>query len=140
MELIIDSNIVFSALLKKENNCKRIIFSDNFEIYSCNFLFVEIFKHKNKIQLLSELSEEEILIQIDKILSRVNFVNDNLISTNIYYQAFILCKDYDPSDTPFIALLLFLNVPLLTGDKVIYEPLKQKNFNILAVKDIINLI
>lgn len=33
MKLIIDINIVFSALLKKENIIKKIIFSDSFEFY-----------------------------------------------------------------------------------------------------------
>jgi len=41
--IVVDTNLVFSALLAKESAITDIIFDNNFIIYSPNFLFVEIF-------------------------------------------------------------------------------------------------
>jgi len=139
MKIIVDTNIIFSALLSKENDSKYFLTSTNHEIFSCNFLFVEIFKHRDKIQELSKLSERDLLLQMDKVLSRINFVNNDAIPTNFYYTAFNLCKNIDENDTPFIALTLFLNGYFMTGDKVIYNGLQDKDIKLISLKEAIKI-
>jgi predicted nucleic acid-binding protein len=103
--------------------------------YSCNFLFVEIFKHKDKIKSISKLSEDEILAQLGNIVSRIHFINEEVIPREIFNRAYSLCKDTDENDTPFIALSIFLDAFFLTGDKKIAKTLKKKGFtNILSLK------
>ena len=128
-KVIIDTNILFSVLLSKENRYKFILFSKNIEFYTCNFLFVEIFKHKNKIQNISKLNEDEILCQLKTILSKITFIKEELIPQEIFNKAYFLTKDIDEKDTPFVALSIFLNGLLLTGDKKLKNHLKQKGFN-----------
>ena len=50
MKIVIDSNILFSALLKADAKLAEIILNPSFRIesYSCYFLYIELFKHKEK--------------------------------------------------------------------------------------------
>ncbi|MBI4680803.1 MAG: hypothetical protein HY753_06290 [Nitrospirae bacterium] len=43
MKIVIDSNILFSALLSHDNRFKTLLYLSDYTFYSCNFLFVEIF-------------------------------------------------------------------------------------------------
>lgn len=117
MKRVIDTNIIFSALLKKESIIKKFILEPTNELYTCNFLFVEIFKYKEKIEKFSDLDVNDILAAMRIIFSRIHFVNEEMIPPQIYQKAFTLCSNVDEKDTPFLALSLFLDTPLLTGDK-----------------------
>jgi len=135
MKLVIDSNIVFSALLSPDNRFKTLLYFSNHTFYTCNFLFGEIFKYKDRIKTISKLSEDEILMQLGNIVSKIHFVNENLIPKEIFNQAYALCKDVDDKDTPFIALSIFLDAHFLTGDKKLANELKKKGFDkIISIK------
>jgi predicted nucleic acid-binding protein len=136
MKIVVDSNIVFSALLSKDNVQKLILTNNSFQIFSCNFLFVEIFKHKSKIENLSRLDETSILEQLELIMRYVNFKSENIIPASFFKQAFNLCKDVDPKDTPFVALSLVLDCKLLTSDKKLFNHLKKHNFQVINIQDI----
>jgi len=45
MKLVLDSNIIFSALIKKSKT-RDIILSDFFELYAPEYIFNEIIKHE----------------------------------------------------------------------------------------------
>ena len=137
MKIVLDSNIVFSALLSSDNKFKYLIYNKQFNLFSCNFLFVEIFKHKVKIESISKLKEDELLSQFANILSRIQFIPEKLIPREIFNKAYRICKDIDEVDTPFIALTMFLNAKFLTGDKKLIKALKKKEFReVLTVSDI----
>lgn len=136
MKLIADSNIIYSALLSNDNICQFIIFTESIEFFSPNFMVLEIFKHKEKIKLNSRLSEDEIITQYERILSRITFVKEEVIPTSCYFDAYKLCKDLDKNDIPFVALTIFLNGTLLTSDKIIYNGLKAQNFKIMSIQDL----
>jgi len=137
VKIVIDTNIVFSALLSKNNQFRRVIYNQSLEIFTCNFLFIEIFKNKDKLLKITSLTENELLKQLSNIFSKIKFMHEEIIPKEIYKKAFNLCKDIDETDTPFIALSLFLNIPLLTGDKKLKIGLKGKGFkNIISVDDL----
>ncbi len=141
MKIIVDSNIVFSAMLNPKNNFYRLFQKDRYDFYTCNFLFIEIFKYKERISKFSKLKDEEILNQLGYILSKISFVNENIIPENTFIKAKELCNNIDEKDTPFVALDLFLNGTLLTGDKKLINGLKDKGFiNVIELKDILNMI
>lgn len=135
MKLVIDSNILFSALLSSDNRFRTLLYLSKHTFYSCNFLFVEIFKHKDKIKTVSKLSDNEILTQLGNIVSKIHFINEDTIPREIFSKAYSLCKDTDENDTPFIALSIFLDACFLTGDKKLVKALKKKGFtNVLSLK------
>jgi len=47
MELVIDANILMSALIKTEGFTFDLIFNDRIKLYSIDKLLVEIEKHKS---------------------------------------------------------------------------------------------
>ena len=129
-KIVVDSNILFSAFLKTSSKIRDVIFSSDYEFYSCNFAIVEIFKHKEKIIKYSKLEEQDLLKEIHGILKNINFVNDKLISEQNLYSALKLCKDIDIKDFSFLALAFELNALLWTGDKELIKGLTQKDINI----------
>ncbi|MFD2570125.1 PIN domain-containing protein [Spirosoma soli] len=58
-----------------------------------------------------------------------------LITTQNYYQAFLLCKDIDQKDTAYVALALQLNIPLLTRDKPFAHGLRLRGFTNIVTLD-----
>jgi predicted nucleic acid-binding protein len=104
-------------------------------------MFIEIFKYKEKILKQSKLENDELLLQLQNILTRIKFINENHIPRNIFNKAYKICKAIDEKDTPFVALSLFLNGTILTGDKKLIKGLKDSGFtNVMELKDILNML
>ncbi len=74
-------------------------------------------------------TEEEVYGFIGKILKRIHFVNEDLISEENYLRAYTLCKEIDENDTPFVALALEINGCLFSGDEKLKKALKNKGFD-----------
>ncbi len=71
------------------------------------------------------------------IFSKIRFIPEEFIPLSIFKEAYRLCKDIDESDTPFVALALFLGAKLLTGDKRLAKGLRNENFDkILTINEI----
>lgn len=116
-------------LLRDNTKHRKILFdSDDYIFYAPKLLFSEIFTHKEKIVQSSKLSEDEILSFLQKIMSRITFIGDDLISNENINQAYNLCKNIDLNDTIFVALTLELDGLLWTGDKKLKNGLKNKGF------------
>ncbi|MBE0425847.1 MAG: hypothetical protein IBX72_04265 [Nitrospirae bacterium] len=49
MKVVVDTNILFSAFLSENSQYRDLLFDEKYEFYSPNFVFLEIFKHKEKI-------------------------------------------------------------------------------------------
>ena len=48
-KVVVDTNILFSALLHAPNTFANIIFEENIAFYTPHFVIVELFKHKERI-------------------------------------------------------------------------------------------
>lgn len=127
--VVIDTNLVFSALIPKASQIRDILFESNINFYSPNILISEIFKHKNKLPKSSKLTESEFDIYFNGIIERIKFIPTDFIGLDSRQKAYDLCFDVDIKDTPFIALSIDLAIPFWTGDKKLKDGLKQKGFN-----------
>ena len=127
--VIVDTNIVFSALLKSRSSFMDFLLTAPKKFYISELLIIEIFKHKEKIVEYSELSEQEIAKFYYLLLSKVHIFKEEVISIGNWRAAHDLCKDVDEADTPFVALTFELDGLLWTGDKILKEGLKQKGFD-----------
>jgi len=126
--VIVDTNILISALLKEDNSFLRLILAGDYRCFICELTVVELFKHKEKIVKASHLPEDEILKYYYNIVKRLNLFKEELIDNVNWKKAYDLCKDIDENDTPIVALTLELGGKLLTGDKKLKEHLKLKGF------------
>ncbi len=128
-KIVIDSNIVFSSLISPNSKIRRTLLLGNFDFYCPNFLSFEIFKYKEKLLAGKNATSEDLHNCYEKILHRVKFVNEGLISIENILEAHYLCKDIDPKDTPFVALSFELDCRIWSKDEALINGLKAKGFD-----------
>jgi len=115
--VIVDANIAFKALVSQRGDLRdRLDPSASERFYTPGYLFVELFKHKNRLAHATGLAEPELLEAMQTLVSRLQFVNESNISLGIWMEAHRLCKDVDEQDTPYIALTLHLDGRMWTDD------------------------
>ena len=115
--VIVDANILFSALLRQDSSFSATILGTDHQFFICEAIIAELFKHKEKIVRLSKLSDEDVVHLFYILLKRVSVFKEVLIEPSIRRRAYDLCKNIDEADTPHVALTLHLNGLLWTGDK-----------------------
>ena len=99
------------------------------KFFTPKFVFIELFKHKGKILKCSSLSEEELLEALEIVLDQVEFISLKEIDKQSLQRAYEL-SIIDLLDAPFVALSLFLDARLWTGDKKLCKCLEDKGCNI----------
>lgn len=74
------------------------------------------------------------------MLTKLTFINEELIPQDDWEKAEILVADIDLDDSDFVALAKYLKGILWTGDKPLYDGLKAKRFRtIYNTQDMIKL-
>ncbi|MFY8186771.1 MAG: PIN domain-containing protein [Flavobacterium sp.] len=128
MNLVIDTNIVFSAILNPNSNIGDLLlnFQNKVSFYAPEFLLVEIEKYTSKIEKISNQTPEEIEVIKSLVLSKITFISEELIFEENWKKAYNLTIDVDENDTPFVVLALQLNAKLWSGDKKLNKGLLLK--------------
>jgi predicted nucleic acid-binding protein len=131
MIIVVDTNIIFSAILNSQSNIGNILLNNGnfFTFYSVKYLKYEINNHIEKICKITKRNPEEIYELVEFIYDKIIFISDDLIPKSIKIKADALTCDVDFDDVMFIALSLHLNCSLWTGDKTLIEKLRKKGFN-----------
>ena len=128
MKVVVDTNILFSSLLSERSALRDILLERDYHFFAPNYLFVELFRYKDKIQRYGKLDEEELYEFLHAITERIQFIRLDFISIESRQQAYDFCKDVDVKDTVFVALCLELGAVLWTGDKKLKKHLSEKGF------------
>ena len=130
MRIIVDTNIVFSALLNSNSRIGRLLFDtrDKFRFYSCKYLQKEIHRHTDKIRQYSGLNNDDLSELIALVESRIFFLEEKLLPAAIISEAKELVKDVDFDDFAFVAIANHLDAWLWTGDKKLIAGLQQKGY------------
>ena len=126
--VVVDTNLIFSALIPKASKIREILFESNMIFYSPNFLITEIYTHKDKLLKCSKLTESEFYLYFNGLIERIKFIPTEFIGKDSRQKAYDLCKDIDVKDIPFIALAIDLGIPIWTGDKKLKDGLRLKGF------------
>jgi predicted nucleic acid-binding protein len=133
MDLVIDANILFAALIK-DSTTLDILFNENIHLFAPEFLLEEFYKHKDEILNKTKRSKEE-FEDIYDLLKKVI----TIIPSEEFYQylkdAEILISDKD--DISYLALALRLNIPIWSNDKKFKD---QKTIKVYSTADILKLI
>ena len=129
-KIIVYTNIIFSCLLNSKGTIGDLIFNSEkaFEFYSNNYMRFEIRKHWNKLKKISKLSDIELETAFEKMLTKLTFINEELIPQIHWEKSEALLSEIDLDDTDFVALTRYLKGGLWTGDKPLYEGLKATGF------------
>lgn len=129
-KIVVDTNIVFSAMLNTESNIGDLLMNSDeiFTFYSAQYLRQEIENHKDKLIEISKLSEEEIEESKYQIFNNILFIAEEQIPFKLWHQSANYVRDIDMDDITFVALSEYLEVDLWSGDKQLIEGLKSKGF------------
>lgn len=126
--IVVDTNIVFSALLRADTLIARIILRTNRTFFICESVLVELYRHKERILRFSQLSDDEIIIQLHQLLRRMQVYKEDSFPLHHVDAAADLCRNVDPADAPMVALALTLDAWLWTGDRKLRSALEPRGF------------
>jgi len=125
--VIVDTNVIFSALLNSNGKIGDLLFnpSKQFQFYSCSHMKLEIRKHWNKLKKISKLSDAQLEIAYEFLLSKIDFIDEQLIPDKTWIQSEKLAAAIDEDDVDFIALTKYLKGYLWGGDKELIRGLQK---------------
>jgi predicted nucleic acid-binding protein len=131
MRIVVDTNIVFSAILNTNSRIARIILQTRgrLNFYSTAQLSSEIEEHKAKIKRISNYSDYELDRIVTLIVNKIRFINIRLIPKESYEYAVALTKEIDIDDTEFVALTEHIKGTLWSGDKELQRGIRKKGWN-----------
>lgn len=104
-------------------------------IFTPDFAFEEIQNHQQTILGKTRLSADELKDFSVRLLQQVIVIPNLLVTTQSYYRAFGLCRTVDPDDTPYVALSIEFDYPLLTRDKPLTTGLRANGFTNVVLLD-----
>ena len=119
MKFVVDTNILFSILIGGRK--LRILFLENrsrLELYAPRRIAREAERLLPKAAMYIN-TEPRLVREIYNTLIKqyIHIVKDEEIPGEIKEEAKRLVAGVDPDDWPFVALAVFLSIPLWTGDK-----------------------
>ena len=131
MRLVVDSNIIFSALIR-DSISRRLLTHLDAKLYTINFSNQEIEKYKPEILKKAELNEAELEFLLSKLKDRLINIGEEIIALEME-QAYKIMKNIDPKDSPFLAAALAINGDIWSDDKH-FE--KQNKVKVWKTKDL----
>ncbi len=130
MKIVVDTNIVFSAILNTDGNIADLLTSGKpFDFYAPHFILTELAKHQQKLLKILQLDAIEQLDELRFLVTQnIKFISEFQISNKDWKVADELTKDVDSDDMIFVALTSYLEATLWTGDKKLRTGLKNKGY------------
>jgi predicted nucleic acid-binding protein len=128
MKIVVDSNVVFSAILNPSGKIGQLLIlsSKHFEFYAPILLKTELRRHKDKIIHLSKLSEVEFETLREEVFECIYFISEEQIPHPFWLNAASTVQEVDMDDIAFVALSEYIDAKLWTGDKRLLKALKEK--------------
>lgn len=131
VDLVIDANVVISALIAPKGKTLDLIFSDRFRLFAPKFLFEEIHKHEDEISDKSGLTLQEIDTVLTLVSVKIMIVQKEEF-TMFLDQAKLISPD--PDDEEYFALALRLDAAIWSQDKKLK---KQDTVKIFTTTDLL---
>lgn len=128
--VVVDANIAFKTLVGQRGDLRDRLGPASSAVFcSPRFLFVELFKHKNRLATATRLTEEELLEALHTLVSRLEFFNEANIPVGTWMEAYRLCRPVDEKDTSYVALALHLDGRLWTDDLALKKGLRAAGYD-----------
>lgn len=135
MLIVVDFNVVFSALIGKGKSLE--VFEANkifdiFEFIAPEYIFSEFDRKFGKLLSQTKLTREE-LTEAFSFIKR----NIKIIPSSEFLDKLPEAMELNLKDSPYLALALKLNCPILSGDKGLKE---QTKVRILSPSEVLTRI
>lgn len=131
MKFVIDSNVIFAALIRKSTT-RDIILSDVFDLCAPEQTFGEIAGYGKLIRDKAKLEEKDFLALLMLLQRHVHLVSNEKYRQDLPLAEEIM-KDVDVSDSPFLALAMTLNCSIWSNDKHFKKQRKVKAYGTEAL-------
>jgi predicted nucleic acid-binding protein len=130
MKIIVDANIVFSAILNTNSKIADLLLNSNgiFDFIAPDYLLSETKKYHKKISLISKMTLDEVQGVEIKVTKPISFLSGVHIPEFYWIKAEQLVLDIDSKDTPYVAFSMFFKSKIWSGDKVLSNGLILKGF------------
>ncbi len=117
LRLVLDTNIIISALINKKSTVRDILLTDKITFYLPELVLAELLKHQELLCKKSGLSKSEVFFTIFYLLSKVEIVKKEAFSENLEKARNIMEK-IDIKDSEFVALALSIeNDGIFSNDR-----------------------
>ena len=133
MELVIDANVLMSALVATAGKTYDLIFNERINLFSPEFLLEEFEEHKEEILEKSGLSESDFKLFLSLISSEIEFISKSEFKEFIPQAEKITP---DPNDTEYLALALKLKCSIWSNDKRLKN---QNKVNICSTGELLKM-
>lgn len=129
-KIVIDTNIVFSAFLNINSRIGQILINGSkyYDFFAPDYIRTELSEHKGEIIKIGKLNEDRYLELYVLIMRKIRILNHLIIPKSFYQKAYVLCKDIDIDDAPFIAINNYVRGQLWTGDRTLRDKLSVKGY------------
>ena len=123
-DFILDANVIMAMLIGGKSWHREILTETR--CYSVDFVYDEIDKYKDVIQVKAKLSGAGLRQFVFDLFGRITVVPVFVISDADWQYAVSVCTDIDPKDVAYVALSKATGFPLVTRDKPLYMGLRRK--------------
>lgn len=142
MRIIVDANIVFSAILNTNSKIADLLMNSKgiFDFVAPDFLLTETKKYHKKISSISKMTITEVQHVENNVSKPITFLSAIHIPESFWLKAEQLVFDVDPKDTPYVAFSMFLKSKIWSGDKVLRNGLIKKGFKkVITTEELFDL-
>lgn len=127
--IVVDTNILFSALLRAETGLAQVLFESIHDFFICETTLTELFRRKEKLVLRTRMDAEGLVHAYHLLLKQVQLYREAWIPAACWSEARELCAGVDSDDEPQVALTLALDGLLWSGGKALKTGLAAKGFD-----------
>lgn len=135
MDIVIDTNIIISSLLR-DGLTRKILLLSPFEMYTLSYAEKEIGANKEELISKSGLDDESFKYIIQVLFSKINLIPLEAIEP-FKESAVKIMKEIDINDAPFLALCMMLNCPVWSNDNHFK---RQKAVRVFTTREILPLL
>ena len=119
VRLVIDTNILFAAIINSKGDTARTLFRQELELFAPEFIKAELNKYRTMLLRKGKYEKAEALnAALEHLLRQITIIPKELYLDKLRTALEITP---DPKDAEFIALALKLNCPLWTLDKALID-------------------
>ena len=136
MILIVDANVVISALIRDGKSRELLIYSP-FTFYSPDSLLESIEKYKDEFVKKSGLTLEEFEVVLNFILKRIIIVKKEEYESQLM-RANEIMGHIDVEDVAYVALALFIEGSVIWSDDAHFQ--KQDEIQVYRTEDVVRRI
>ncbi len=134
MKLVVDANVIFSALIAYNQTIVELFFSKEIELIAPEYILQEIEEHKEEILEKAGYTEIDFEIIVSLLHGRIELLPFSVFENKIV-DAKRVCPD--PDDIEYFALALEYKCPIWSNDKKLKE---QKQIRIISSHELLVLM